>query len=71
MPAMVSSAEADGSGDVASVELCYGQMLNVTGPLIEVQTCFPMTMVTRLPCRRQSSGPSYVTRRGRGKTGSS
>jgi hypothetical protein len=40
MPAMVSSAEADGSGDVASVELCYGRMLNVTGPLIEVQTCF-------------------------------
>jgi hypothetical protein len=40
MPAMVNSAEADGSGDVASVELCYGRMLNVTGPLIEVQTCF-------------------------------
>ena len=40
MPAMVSSAEVEGSGDVASVELCYGRMLNVTGPLIEVQTCF-------------------------------
>jgi len=40
MPAMVSSAEVEGSGDVASVELCYGRMLNVAGPLIEVQTCF-------------------------------
>jgi hypothetical protein len=39
-PAMVSSAEAEGSGDIGSVELCYGRMLKVTGPLIEVQTSY-------------------------------
>jgi hypothetical protein len=40
LPVMVSSAEVEGSGDVVSVELCYGRMLSVTGPLIEVQTSF-------------------------------
>jgi hypothetical protein len=40
VPAMVSSAEGDGLNGVVSVELCYGRMLSVTGPLAEVQTCF-------------------------------